>query len=408
MNQFELVIVGGGLTAARAIASYREAGGQGTIALLSEDSALPYHRPPLSKRFLRGETTEPPLVEDASFYEEHGVELVLGTRATALDPEGRAVSSADGGRFGYERLLIATGATPRRLDVPGTELDGVFSLRTLADSEAIRDAAKRAGRAVVIGAGFIGMEVAASLRSLGLEVTIVEPTAELFGRLGSRRLSDELAELYREQGVEVAFGEHVARFVGTQELEAVETASGRRIEADLAVVGIGVVPATGFLEGSGLELENGIVVDERFESNLPGVFAAGDVANFHDPLFDRRRRIEHWSNAHYQGTAVGRILAGESGGYDTVSSFFTEVFGVTLKVFGDVSRFDEIVAEGSLAEGEFVAHYGENGRLTGALTVGQSEEAETSLRELIAAREPFASTSAIPGSADEFRVSGRS
>jgi NADPH-dependent 2,4-dienoyl-CoA reductase/sulfur reductase-like enzyme len=389
MRKFELVIAGGGLTAARAIKTYRETGGGGRIALLGKESALPYHRPALSKRYLRGETPDAPFVEDEAFYRDHDVELLLGVPVTAVDVRARTVTGADGARYGYEKLLIATGAMPRRLEVPGAALEGVHTLRTLADSGAIRDAAARAERAVVVGGGFIGMEVAASLRALGLGVTLIDVAPRLFAQLRSEQLSDELADVYRENDVELLLEEQVGAFEGHGRLEAVTTGGGRRIDADLTVVGIGVLPAVEFLAGSGLQLENGIVVDERYAA-APGVHAAGDVANFFDPLFARRRRIEHWSNANLQGSQVGAILAGdETARYDAVSSFFTEIFGISLKVFGDVGRFDSYSADGSLAEGEFVALYGDRGRLVGAVAAGQDETTEAHLTDAIAAREPL-------------------
>jgi 3-phenylpropionate/trans-cinnamate dioxygenase ferredoxin reductase component len=386
MKRFELVIAGGGLAAARAIRSYRETGGMGRIALLSEEQTLPYHRPALSKKYLRGEKTETPHVEEEGFYRDHDVDVLLDAPATDLDLRAR-VLTAGAERFGFEKLLIATGATPRRLNVPGAELDGVFPLRTVGDSAAIREAAASARRAVVVGGGFIGMEAAASLRELGLHVTLIHLGSGLFDQLRSQQLSDGLLELYRERGADVLLEEEVSAFRGVGQLMAVETAGGRRVEADIAVFGVGVVPNVDFLAGSGLALDNGVVVNERFETDTPGVYAVGDVANFFDPLYGRRRRIEHWSNANYQGGEVGKLLAGAGGGYDTVSSFFSEVFGVTIKVFGDVTRFDALTTEGSLADG-FLASYGDGGRLVGALTIGQSEELETLVKELLAERAP--------------------
>jgi len=386
MRKFDLVIAGGGLTAARAIKSYREAGGGGAIALVSQETVLPYHRPALSKRYLRGETTEAPFAETEGFYRDHDVEVLLETPVTSVDPGNRFVTT-DAGPLHYDKLLLATGATPRRLRVPGADVDGVFSLRTLQDSQRIRAAAGSAERAVVVGGGFIGMEVAASLRQLGLEVTLIHMGRGLFDLLGSPELSEQLLGLYRDHGVDVLLEEEVAGFGGTDRLEYVEAKSGLCVAADMVVVGVGVVPNVAFLDGSGLALDNGVIVNQRFETNAPAVYAAGDVANFFDPLFGRRRRIEHWSNANYQGTEVGKILAGQGNGYDTVSSFFSEVFGVTLKVFGDVSRFDELTTDGTLESG-MLASYGDGGRLVGALTVGQSEEIETLARELIADRAP--------------------
>jgi 3-phenylpropionate/trans-cinnamate dioxygenase ferredoxin reductase component len=387
MRSEKLVIAGGGLTAARAIKSYREAGGEGSVTLVSEEATLPYHRPALSKRYLRGEATEIPHVEDEAFYREHDADVHLETRVAAVDLTTRSLTFDGATRLPYDKLLLATGATPRRLSVPGSDLGGVFSLRTIGDSAAIRDAARAAERAVVVGGGFIGMEAAASLRRLGLAVTVIHLGKGLFEQFGSTDLSEQLAELYREHGVDLLLEQEVASFGGDGSLTHVQTKSGLRIGADIAVVGVGVTPNVDFLAGSGLALDNGVVVDARFEASAPDVYAAGDVANFFDPLYGRRRRIEHWSNASYQGTEVGRILAGADGGYDIVSSFFSEVFGTTIKVFGDVSRFETLTTEGSLDDG-LLAGYGNESRLVGALTVGQSDELEALIKELIMARAP--------------------
>jgi NADPH-dependent 2,4-dienoyl-CoA reductase/sulfur reductase-like enzyme len=387
MREFGLVIVGGGLASARAIKAYREAGGEGKVALLSKDAVLPYHRPPLSKGYLRDETDGAPFVEDEAFYVRNDVDVLLGTSVSAVTPGTRSLTTENGRHYDYGKLLIATGARPRRLNVSGADLDSVFTLRSLADSGAIRDAAHGAARAAVVGGGFIGMEVAASLRQLGLEVTLIHLGSGLFDQLGSPDLSDQLAFLYREHGVDLLLEQEVAAFGGDGRLGYVETKSGVRVEAELAVVGVGVVPNVDFLAGSGLALGDGVVVNEHFETSAPGVYAVGDVANFYDPLLGRQRRIEHWSNANYQGTEVGKILAGEDGGYDAVSSFFSEVFGTTIKVFGDASHAALVSVEGSLESG-FLALYGDELRLVGAISVGQSEELEALLKDLIAERSP--------------------
>jgi NADPH-dependent 2,4-dienoyl-CoA reductase/sulfur reductase-like enzyme len=390
MSDFELVIVGGGLSSARAIKSFREAGGEGPIALVSKDSTLPYHRPPLSKKFLRGETDEEPLVEDEAFYRDHGVEVMLETAVSSVDVRSRAVQ-LDDTRLSYQKLLLASGAWPRRLDVPGADLENVFTLRRVVDSRAIREAAAAAERAVIVGAGFIGMEVSASLRQIGNEVSLVHLSRWLFEQLGAEPLSDELAALYQSKGVELVLGHQVEAFHGNGRLEAVTTTNGRRVDADLAVMGIGVEPVTDFLEGSRIDVDNGIVVNERFETNVPDVYAVGDVANFIDPLFARRRRIEHWSNANYQGRQVGKVLAGADARFDTVSTFFTEIFGITIRVFGDARRDSEVVVRGSLADGKLYALYGdENGEVIGAFSVGQPEEIENLLKQQIASHAPLA------------------
>ena len=381
-----LLIVGGGLASARAIKAYREAGGDGSVRLVSGDTFVPYHRPPLSKRYLRGEAeVADTLVEPEAFYTEHGVEVELDTRVATIDLDGRRVLLEGGGERAFDRLLIASGATPRRLDVPGSDLEGVHTLRSLGDSTAIRDAARGARHAVVVGAGFIGMEAAASLKQLGLEVTLVHRGKGLFEILRARQLMQFLSDLYGREGVELVLGDEVQSFAGRSRLDSVETARGRVIQAELAVVGIGVAPETRWLEGSGLKLDDGVVVNERFETGVESVWAAGDVARFYDPIFAKHRRIEHWSNANYSGTEVGRLIAGGEGGYDTVSAFFSELFGLMFRVFGDVDDVDDIVFRGALEERKAIGFYVRDGRLAATLVVGQDEETEERLKQLIRA-----------------------
>ena len=394
---FRFVVVGGGLASARAVKAYREAGGDRRLLLVSRDSDPPYHRPPLSKRYLRGEQErDAALVEPESFYADNDVEVMLETRVERVVPGDRAVELASGERVEYEKLLLATGAWPRRLHVVGGELEGIFTLRTLRDSTGIREAVRDGARAVVVGAGFIGMEVTASLSALGVAVTLVHDGPGLFDQFGCAELSAFLGDVYRERGVELVFEDEVAAFHGGGRVEAVETRRGRRLDADLVVEGIGVEPEVGFLADSGINVDDGVVVDERFRTSAPDVYAVGDVANFYDPLFQRRRRIEHWSNANYQGTQVGKMLAGEDAPYDTVSSFFAEVFGTTVKVFGDISRYDEVAVRGSFSDGDAVAFYSAGERLVGTLLTGQDEETEGRLKDAIRARGPVPGEAAAP------------
>jgi NADPH-dependent 2,4-dienoyl-CoA reductase/sulfur reductase-like enzyme len=381
-----LVIVGGGLASARAVKAYREKGGEGPIKLFSSDTVLPYHRPPLSKRFLRGEIAAPEtLVEREAFYRDHDVDVHLATHASDLRVDERTID-VDGNIVPYDRLLIASGATPIRLDVPGADREGVFTLRRLDDSRRIREAAQESRHAAIVGAGFIGMEVAASLKQMGLEVTLVHRGMGLFEILRAHSLVVFLEDLYGRKGVELVFSDEIVEFGGHERIDSIRTKQDRTYQAELAVIGIGVEPATDWLEGSGLRIDDGVVVNERFETGAPGVYAVGDVARFYDPLFERHRRIEHWSNSNYQGTKVGEILAGGQGGFDIVSTFFTEVFGITLKVFGDVDHFDEIVFRGQLESGKAIGFYLHGPRLVATLVLGQEEETENKLKELIAAR----------------------
>jgi NADPH-dependent 2,4-dienoyl-CoA reductase/sulfur reductase-like enzyme len=387
MTNFELVIVGGGLTAARAIKTYRAAGGGGRIALLTKEQIPPYHRPPLSKRFLRGEAERnDTLVEAETFYGDNDVEVLLETEVVRLDVAEQAVATSDDRRYGYAKLLLATGAAPRALAVDGAELDGVFNLRSIEDATAIREAAAQVRDAVVVGSGFIGMEAAASLTELGLDVMLVSRDVDLFAQLRSPEISEHLVKLYRRRGVEIIRGAEIRAFRGKSGLDTVELQAGPPLGAGLAVVGVGVQPAVSFLRGTGVVIDDGIVVDGRFRTSVPGVYAAGDVARFFDPLYGRSRRIEHWSNANYQGSEVGKVLAGADGGYDTVSTFFTESFGLTLKVFGDVSQHDDRISRGSFADGDAIVFYLDRGRLVGTLHAGQDETMEAALKRLIGTR----------------------
>src|SRR5439155_9634425 len=384
-----LAIVGGGLSTARLVGSYREAGGEDEIVVISADSSIPYHRPPLSKRYLRGEIdADGTYVEPEGFYGEQNVRLRLETVVARLDAGARELELEGGERVSFDRLVIASGATPRQPSGPGADLDGVFTLRTLANSTAIRERARGAKRAVAVGTNFIGLEVAASLTQLGVQVTVVDRGTQLFRALAAPPLSDFLAALYAEHGVEILFEDEIAEFRGNGSLASVRTRNGEERDADLLVAGIGVVPSVAFLEGSGVEVDDGVVVNQRFESSLPGIYAAGDVARFYDPVFGRQRRIEHWSNANYQGAELGKLLAIGEGGYDIVSSFFSELFGFSLRLFGDVEH-DELQLHGSFESGDAVLLYLVDGLIRGALTVGQDDEEVERIKDLIRERAPL-------------------
>ena len=382
-----IVIVGGGLAAARVVKAYRDAGGTDPIRMLGAEPAYPYSRPPLSKRFLRGEIeAEGTLVEQPGFYEEHGCRCDL--EATVVGVRDGEVELASGESVPFDRLVIASGASARRLDAPGAGLDGVYALRSLADATAIRERARSSRRAFVVGSNFIGLETAASLTQLGVGVTLCDRGRELFRALECAPFSAFLDGLYRSHGVELLYEDEVAEVRGDGRVESVVTRRGIEREADLVVAGIGVVPNTAFLDGTAVEVSDGVVVDERFESSVPGIYAVGDVARFHDPVFDRSRRIEHWSNAAYQGAELGKILAGAPGGYDTVSSFFSEIFGAGIRFFGDATGHDELVPHGDFAEGEAVYCFSAGGRMVAALAMGTGDEENARMRELIRAGGP--------------------
>ncbi len=388
MASDQIVVIGGGLAAARAARGYRAAGGALPFTIVSDDEVPPYNRPPLSKGFLRGEIAEEKVfAESPSFYTETDIELLLGRYAQRVDTSARVVELGDGERLEYSALVLASGSTPRPLGVPGEDLDGVHRYRTLADAKAVREAAGSSSRALVVGGGFIGMETTASLRRLGLEVTQVDVADHLYAAFQAPELSTSLERLYRERGVDVILGDSIAEFLGEDgRLVGARTASGREVAADLAIVGVGVVVSTAYLAGSSVELDprGAVVVDERFQTSVPGVYAVGDVARFHDPIFGHSRVIQHWTNADHQGDRVGRLLAGQDAPYDLVAYFFSEVFGVKLGLIGDLDGgHDELVMRGSLEEGAVLGIYLRDGRLIAVLLSGQEPETQEALTQLL-------------------------
>jgi len=383
-----IVVVGGGLASARFATEYRAAGGEAPVTILSSEEDPPYHRPPLTKGFLRGEVErDGTYVRPAEEYEDEVVELRLGVRAERIDPEKHAVVLEGGDEVRYATLVLATGARPRPLPLPGADLVGVHTYRFLSDAATVRTAAEEAHAAIVVGGSFIGAESAASLRLRGLDVTLVEMGPRLMPQLGSAVLSDELANLYREQGVEVLLETELAELTGNGKLlTGARTKDGTTVEGYLAIVGIGVVPNVELAEDAGAEIDNGVVVDERFRTSLADVYAIGDVARYPDSTSGRLRRIEHWSSANAQGGHLGRQLAGSRAAYDELPVFFTQLFDKKFQVLGDPESATESVVRGSLAEGRFVGFQltGE-GQLVGAVVHGEPadvvEELKTVIRE---------------------------
>jgi 3-phenylpropionate/trans-cinnamate dioxygenase ferredoxin reductase subunit len=381
-----IVVVGGGLAAARLAIEYRAADGDAGLTILSAEPDPPYNRPPLTKGFLRGEMDrDGPLVREAGEYDDDVVELRLETRVARLDPDAHEVELEGGERLPYGTLVLATGARPRPLPLPGGDLAGVHTYRTLDDAEAVRQAAVDARAAIVIGGSFIGAETAASLRMRGLDVTLVEMGSALMPQLRSPELSDELAELYRTEGVVVLLDTELEELTGNGRLlTGARTADGQQLEGFLAIVGIGVVPNVELAETAGAEVDDGIVVDERFQTSLPDVYAIGDVARYPDPTSGRLRRIEHWSNADAQGAHLGRQLAGARAAYDELPVFFTMLFDKKIQVLGDVEPAAECVLRGSLSDGRLVGfHLTEERKLVGAVVHGESADVVAELGTLL-------------------------
>ena len=373
-----IAVVGASLAGLRAVETLRRRGFDGRISVVGAESALPYDRPPLSKEILQGKwEPERTRLRDPASYDELEVDWRLGVRATGLDTATRELELDGRERRGFDRLLIATGASPRRL--PGTpELDGIHTLRTLDDALAIRAALERGPRVVVVGAGFIGAEVAASCRERGLDVTMLEALPVPLGRAIGAKLGRWLADAHRDRGVDLRCGVGVAGFEGARRLERVRLDDDTLIEADLAVVGIGVAPETDWLRSSGIELRDGIVCDATCATSVPGITAAGDVARWHNPLFSTEMRVEHWTNAAEQGAAAGlRLLCEdhEAAPFAPVPFFWSDQYELKLQMVGHVSGEDELrIVQGSPAEGRFLALYGREGRFTGAFGLNRARQ----------------------------------
>jgi 3-phenylpropionate/trans-cinnamate dioxygenase ferredoxin reductase subunit len=388
VRDVEHLIIGGGVAAAKAAEGLRAAGGEGSAVVMTAEPELPYERPPLSKEFLRGEAgREKTRTHDEAWYREHDVEVLLATRASTLDPSTRSVTTEIGDQLRYGGLVLATGATPVRLGLPGEELEGVYYLRTVDDSERLRAAISRAETMVVIGGGFIGAEVAASGTQMDTRVTLLELAETLWTRAVGPQMGRFFEEFLRDRGVHVRTRVGAQRLEGDGGVEAVVLPDGTRLPADVVVIGVGVRPAVDLAERAGLPVDDGILVDEQLRA-ADRVWAAGDVANAAHPLFGRIR-IEHWAEALNQGLIAGRNLAGASERYDRVPYFYSDQFDLSLSYLGHAREWDELVTRGDqrVKEPRFVTWYVRQGVPRAALIVNDWD-AEDPVREVIRRAEP--------------------
>jgi 3-phenylpropionate/trans-cinnamate dioxygenase ferredoxin reductase subunit len=364
------VIVGAGMAGGKAVETLREEGFDGDVVLIGAEPERPYERPPLSKDYLRGETERSgPYLQEEGWYADNGVTLRTGVRAERIDLSARAVVLEGGEQVAYDRLLLTTGAQPKRLPLPGADLDGVHVLRTFADSDAIRAILERgSGHLAVIGAGWIGCEVAASARQKGLDVTVIEPLELPLLRV----LGPDLGAFYRDvhaaQGVKMLLGTGVEAIEGSGRAERVRTSGGDTIDCDAVVMGVGVAPDIALADGV-LDVDNGILVDAGLRTSADGVFAAGDVANHDHPVLRERIRVEHWANALEQGPVAARAMLGQDVVYDKVPYFFSDQYDVGMEYAGNARPEDEVVFRGSVGSGEFIAFWLRGGRVTAGMNV---------------------------------------
>ena len=357
MSRERIVIIGASLAGARAAAALREGGFDGELQLIGAESQPPYNRPPLSKGYLRGEERfEDQLVKPSGYYAEQSIGLRLGIRATAIDPKRKVIGLDGGEEVPYDRLLVATGGRNRTLSAPGADLQGILQLRTVEDCDRIRAAARAGGRALVVGLGFIGSEVAASLRQLGVRVAAVEGHPVPLARVLGPEVGEVLAGIHREKGVELVLEDSVAAFEGAGRVEQVRTKKGRILECDLVVAGIGIVPNSELLAAAGAAVDNGVLVDERCRISLPDVFAAGDVANHLHPIFGRLR-VEHWNNGYQHGRAAARSMLGDTQPYDYLHSFWSDQYEHLIEYVGFAAGWDRLVFRGRPESRKFLGFY---------------------------------------------------
>ncbi|MEU1727960.1 FAD-dependent oxidoreductase [Nonomuraea sp. NPDC005692] len=364
-----IVIAGGGLAAAKAAEALRGEGFDGRLVLVGRETHLPYERPPLSKDYLQGAGERDKIfVHDRSWYAEHGVELRLGVEVTGIDPAGHQVTLSDGEQLGYDRLLLATGSRPRRPGIPGADRPDVLYLRTVDDSERLRATLAGAGRVAILGAGWIGLEVAAAARAAGAEVTVIETASAPLLRVLGPHVAQVFTALHREHGVHFLFDARPAEITES----GVLLDDGAHVEADVVVAGVGADPDTDLARAAGLTVEDGVKVGADLRTSDPDIFAAGDIANAYHPLLGHHVRVEHWANALNQPATAARAMLGRDGDYDNLPYFFTDQYDLGMEYVGHVppGRTPDVVVRGDLDAREFIAFWlDEEDRVLAAMNV---------------------------------------
>ncbi|MGH2771486.1 MAG: NAD(P)/FAD-dependent oxidoreductase [Actinomycetota bacterium] len=382
------VIVGASLAGAKAAETLRAEGFDGRVVLVGSEAERPYERPPLSKEYLRAEAgREKIYVHGNTFYDDHDIELRLSTPVTEVDASARKLLLVGGESLSYERLLLTTGAAPRRLDIPGSDLDGVYYLRDVPDADLLRDRIHEGGRLVIIGAGWIGAEVAASARQKGADVTVIVRAAVPLKHVLGPEVGAIYRDIHAQHGVEMLSQTEVAAFEGSRAVERVRTDDGTTIDCDFVVAGVGVSPRTELAQVAGLEVDNGIVVDEFLETSIRDVFAAGDVANPWHPFYGRRIRVEHWDNAIHQGRVAAKNMLGQKVAYDRIPYFFSDQYDVGMEYSGYATKWDQVVFRGDTESREFIAFWIDAGRVVAAMNVNVWEVTDP-LQAMIRSQRP--------------------
>lgn len=380
------LIIGGGIAGVRAAEQLRRQDAAAEITIVSDDPHLPYDHPPLSKEVLRGDwPLEKADLHPAEFYREQHIALRLGVAAQRIDPSGKTVSLADTLSVPYDKLLIATGSRPRRLTIPGADIPGVHYFRTLADCLALREAIRAGGRAVVIGAGFIGMEVAASLAQSGVKVTVLEVAPYIWGRFLDEALARYFQGYCESRGIIFKTGVAPEEILGKDRATGV-SAAGIEYPCDVVCAGIGVAPNTEVAEAAGLVVADGIVVNEYLETSAADVYAAGDAVRYYDPIFEKRRRVEHWGNAEYTGLLAAQNMAGQRAPYGLLSYVWSDIFDLHIEFTGEEKDYDSLLVRGNLQDNSFIVLYLKERRLRAYLAVNAAQRDFLPLQRMIRRR----------------------
>jgi 3-phenylpropionate/trans-cinnamate dioxygenase ferredoxin reductase component len=380
---YAYIIVGGGLAGASAVEGIRERDKSGSVLLLGAEKHLPYDRPPLSKKLWFGKKkVEDIFLHDQAYYDQNGVIATPGVMVTALDAKRKTVVTNDGNRYGYQKLLLATGGAPRRLSVPGGDLDGICYYRTLDDYLRLRAEAGEGTSAVVIGGGFIGSEIAAALHTNKVKVTMIFPDPYLVNRIFPESLGRALLDRYRSRGITVLANEKPASFRKKNNRFVTRIGSGKEIESDMVIAGIGIAPSLDLPRKAGLQTANGIIVDEHLQASLPGIYAAGDIAFFPYQALGKQVRVEHWDNALNQGKWAGRNMAGAHKPYTYMPYFFSDLFEFGYEAVGDVNAELETFADWQKENETGVIYYLKGGKVRGAMMCNVWDKVEAA-RELI-------------------------
>jgi 3-phenylpropionate/trans-cinnamate dioxygenase ferredoxin reductase component len=389
MQKLKYIILGGGMVAGYAAKELAGRGlKSGELAIISADTALPYERPPLSKGFLAGKDDETSiLINSADWYREHGIEVRVDTVIERIDPNKKLLRSNSGEEFECQHLLLATGARARKLDVDGNNLRNVFYLRSLKDSETIRSESASAKEAVIIGGGFIGMEVASVLTQKGIQATLVIREDRVWSRVFTPPMSAFFEQYYTARGVRIVKEARVASLEGKGAVQAVVFGDGKKISCDVVVVGVGAVPVTEPVEKSGVTVENGIVVNEYLEAERAGIYAAGDVANYPDKIFGKRRRVEHWDNAVSQGQHWAQVVLGEKEPFIHVPYFFSDVFDLSYELWGDPEGANETVVRGDSNTSSFSVWWLKDNQVVAAFVMNRPDEERQVAPEWIKSRQ---------------------